>query len=61
MKILKEVNIEKKHKCKYCKSVFTYKQEDVDRVWFNNIKCPVCHQVMPVSIFDRKVRKEERN
>lgn len=55
MKILKEVNIEKKHKCKYCKSIFTYEQKDVDRTWYNNIRCPVCGQVMPVSIFDRKV------
>lgn len=55
MRVLKEVNIEKKHKCKYCKSIFTYEQKDVDRSWYNHIRCPVCKQVMLVSIFDKKV------
>ena len=55
MRVLKEINFEKKHECKYCKSIFAYKQEDVDRTWYNKIRCPVCKQNMSVSIFDRKV------
>ena len=55
MRVLKEINFEKKHKCKYCKSIFAYKQEDVDRAWYNKIRCPVCKHTMSVSIFDRKV------
>lgn len=57
MKILKEVNIEKKHKCKYCKSIFTYEQKDVDRIFYNRIMCPVCRQLISISIFDKKIRR----
>lgn len=56
MRVLKEINYEKKHKCKYCKSIFAYKEEDVDRAWYNKIiRCPVCKQIISVSIFDKKV------
>lgn len=57
MRVLKEVNIEKKHKCKYCKSIFTYQEKDVDRSWSQRVRCPVCKQYVPVSIFDKKVEE----
>lgn len=57
MRVLKEVHIERKHKCKYCKSIFAYKEDDVDRSWDSNkIVCPVCKHYIPISIFDKKVK-----
>lgn len=56
MRVLKEVNEEKVHKCKYCKSTFAYAAKDVDYTWYNHIKCPVCNSVQSASIFDKKVK-----
>ena len=57
MEIIKIVNIRKKHKCKYCKSIYTYRPSDVDWGWYNHIKCPVCKGIDEVSIFDKKIRE----
>lgn len=57
MRVLEEVNIEKKHKCKYCKSIFTYQEYNIDRAWGKRVRCPVCKQNVPVSIFDKKVEE----
>lgn len=59
MRIIKEVNAEKKHKCKECKSIFTYTAKDVNYVLFKAIRCPVCRSVERISIFDRKVKTNE--
>lgn len=56
MRVLKEVNEEKVHKCVYCKSTFAYKAEDVDYNGYNHIKCPVCKSMQSTSIFDKKVK-----
>lgn len=47
-------------KCGYCKTVFSYTQED--RImcgqgpddWFYAVECPVCKIQIPTSIFDKK-------
>lgn len=57
MRIIKEVNLEYKHKCKYCKSVYTYTAKDVDYGWYKHIRCPLCESLDSTSIFDRKVKK----
>lgn len=57
MRILKRVNIERKHKCQYCRSIFTYEEKDVNRRMDDSVICPVCDKVISVSIFDRKVKE----
>lgn len=57
MRILKEINIEKKHKCKYCKSTFAYQEKDINRAWGKKVRCPICYQDVHVSIFDKKVEE----
>lgn len=58
MQIIKEVLQEYKHKCKYCKSVYSYTAKDVDHTWYNHIICPVCKSIDETSIFDRKVKEK---
>ena len=48
MRVLKRVNIERKHKCQFCRSIFAYEEKDVDRI-------------VSVSMFDRKVRSKYGN
>lgn len=57
MRVIKEVNEEKVHKCIHCKSLFAYTAKDVDCVWYETIKCPVCNCLQSPSIFDKKVKK----
>lgn len=57
MRVLKRVNIERKHKCQYCKSIFAYEEKDVNRVMDNSVVCPVCNNIVSVSLFDRKVEE----
>ena len=56
MRVLKENNTEKKHKCSRCKSIYAYTGKDIDI--FNFIKCPVCEGLDEASIFDRKVKEK---
>lgn len=58
MRILKEANIERKHKCKFCHSIFAYTVQDCSLV-FKNIRCPVCEQLNKASIFDRKIKENK--
>jgi len=66
MKILEQGKIKqilKIKKCKICKSVFTYSEEDA-MVIFNTRKekisvgvvCPVCEELIKISAFDRKAK-----
>ncbi len=59
MRVIKENNIEKVHKCSFCKSLLAYKMTDIyEDCWYKNlIRCPVCKHEQQVSIFDRKVKK----
>jgi len=56
MRIIKEVNSEKTHKCKRCESIFAYTAKDIDYAWFESIKCPVCGAIEKISMFDKKVK-----
>lgn len=58
MRIIKDnSNIERKHKCKKCKSIFAYKVKDI--IGFDYIMCPICKEVNQKSIFDKKISKGE--
>lgn len=56
MRVIKEVNEEKVHKRIHCKSLYAYTAKDVDWVWYNHIRCPVCNSIQSTSIFDKKVK-----
>lgn len=57
MRIIKEEKSERIHKCVYCKSVYAYLPEDIDRVCNATTKCPVCKEHNCVSIFDKRVKE----
>jgi hypothetical protein len=59
MRILKRVDIERKHKCQFCRSIFAYKEEDVNRKFDDTVVCPACQKVISVSVFDRKVKENK--
>jgi len=55
MRIIKENNTEKIHKCEKCKSLFAYKGSDKTFI-FGMLECPVCGKYNEPSIFDKKVK-----
>lgn len=66
MKILEQGKIRqilKIKKCKVCRSVFTYSEDDA-LIIFNTKKekisvgvvCPVCEEVIKISAFDKKAK-----
>lgn len=59
MRVIKEVKQEYEHKCSYCKSIYAYTYEDVDTLWYNQMRCPVCKSINSASIFDKKVKTNE--
>lgn len=66
MKILEQGKIRhivKIKKCKVCKSVFTYNEEDALVIFNTNkgkiavgVVCPVCEEVIKISTFDKKAK-----
>lgn len=58
MRIIKEEKQEYSHKCRYCKSIYAYTAKDVDTLWYNHIRCPVCENIDSTSIFDKKVKEK---
>lgn len=56
MRVLKENNTEKKHKCSHCKSIYAYTGKDIGIYDF--IRCPVCSNLDEISIFDRRVKEK---
>lgn len=57
MRLIKENDTERKHKCKLCKSIFAYENSDIDPNLYPTVRCPVCGKLNEPSIFDRKVKK----
>lgn len=57
MEVIKKVNEKYMHKCRYCKSIYTYTAKDIDYLWYSSLKCPVCENIDSTSIFDKKVKK----
>lgn len=57
MRIIKEVNHEYIHKCRHCKSIYTYTAGDVKHCWNDFIVCPVCQRQDEPSFFDKKVKQ----
>lgn len=58
MKVISRDTIERIVKCKCCKSIISYKNEDVKKGWNGRvIICPVCKGLVYVSRFDKKVKK----
>lgn len=55
MRVIKENQIERKHKCDGCKSIYAYLTTDVDHNIYPSTRCPVCNKLNRVSIFDKKV------
>ena len=57
MRVIKENNVERQVKCETCKSIIAYKSENIDKTFYPTIRCPVCNQLIRVSIFNKKVKK----
>lgn len=58
MRVIKKVLQEYKHKCKYCKSIYTYTHADIDHSFCDYIRCPVCKALDHTSIFDKEMKGE---
>lgn len=57
MEIIKKNELEKIHKCRKCKSVFTYMPNDVYWDIYPTIRCPVCKLEDGWLILDKRVKK----
>ena len=55
MRIIKEDNSERIHKCISCRSIYAYTAKDVDHLVYDSTKCPVCNAWNCVSIFDKRL------
>lgn len=56
MRIITRNNIERIHKCSYCKSIFAYTAIDIRTRMYDTVDCPVCNHTEEVSCFDKKVK-----
>lgn len=57
MRILKENDVERKRRCKYCKNLIAYSPKDIKEWVDKYVVCPICGSDVWISIFDRKVKK----
>ena len=57
MRVIKENNVERQVKCKNCGSLIGYLGKDVHSFIYRTICCLVCKEIIHVSKYDKKVRR----
>ena len=56
MRVIKENDKEKIHRCEYCDSIIAYKAKDISHSFYDAVLCPVCNNFTAISIFDKVVK-----